>query len=149
MKIKYYHGSKGLNIASGDRHSPSLFCITGIPEDQLTALRDDLNRHFPVAREETWMPDDVEYREIDPKLADSGDIASFDYTPDLTRLSTWVVGSLTVAPVSPRSLVIRPGDYVKGGGVERLRHCDHRHGGRRLREWRVQPQGVPSRQQDR
>lgn len=114
MQIKYYHDSKGLNIASGDQHSPSLFCITGIPEDQLTALRNDLNRHFPVAREETWMPDDVEYREIDPKLADSGDVASFDYTPDLTRSSTWVVGSLTVAPVSPRSLVIRPGDYVKG-----------------------------------
>ena len=114
MQIKYYHDSRGLNIASGDQHSPSLFCITGIPEDQLTTLRDDLNRHFPVAREETWMPDDVEYREIDPKLADSGDVASFDYTPDLTRSSTWVVGSLTVAPVSPRSLVIRPGDYVEG-----------------------------------
>ena len=50
MEIKYYPDSKGLSINSGGTDSPSLFCITGIPEEQLTALRDDLNLDFPVAR---------------------------------------------------------------------------------------------------
>ena len=50
MQIKYYPDSRGLNIASGDEQSQSLLCITGIPEDQLITLRDDLNRHFPVSR---------------------------------------------------------------------------------------------------